>query len=62
MQIQFIFMREGERMFELVVIWEDGDKNIYPYESEELAKQGQRNMCMAFGRQIAWSGVRKGVK
>lgn len=48
-------------MYELIIIWEDGDKNIYKYNTEDEARKGERNMRMAFGNQISWSGVRKGV-
>jgi hypothetical protein len=45
-------------MYELVVIWETGEKNIYPYRTEADARTGERSMRMAFGNQIAWSGIR----
>lgn len=46
-------------MYELIIIWADGDKNAYPYQTEEEARQGERNMRMAFGNQVSWAGVRK---
>ncbi len=46
-------------MYELIIIWTDGDKNVYPYQTEEEARQGERNMRMAFGNQVSWAGVRK---
>lgn len=46
-------------MFELVVIWENGDKDIYPYETREAAEHGAENMRMALGNQIQWTGVRR---
>ena len=49
----------GENMYELIIIWADGDKNVYPYQTEEEARQGERNMRMAFGNQVSWAGVRK---
>lgn len=48
-------------MWELVVIWSTGEKNIYTYDTEEAAEQGARNMAMAMGNQISWSGVRRKV-
>lgn len=46
-------------MYELIIIWTDGSKNVYPYQTEEEARQGERNMRMAFGNQVSWVGVRK---
>lgn len=46
-------------MYELIIIWTDGDKNVYPYQTEEEARYGERNMRMAFGNQVSWAGVRK---
>lgn len=46
-------------MFELVVVWDDGSKNIYEYASEEEADQAGDNMKMALGNQIAWYGTRR---
>lgn len=47
--------------YELVVIWSDGNKDIFLYNSREEAEQGARNMRMACGNQIQWTGVRKAV-
>ena len=41
-------------MYELVIIWTAGDRNIY-----EDATQAGEHMRMAFGNQIEWLGVRK---
>lgn len=46
-------------MYELVIIWETGEKEVYPFKTEEQAEQGGRNMRKAFGKQIEWYGVRK---
>lgn len=44
--------------YELVVIWDTGEKQIYPCSTEAEAEQGGQNMKMAFGKQIAWYGTR----
>lgn len=51
-------------MFELVVIWDDGEdtKQVYEYTEEYLAKKAERDMRMVFGNQIKWIGVRKKVQ
>ena len=49
----------GENMYELIIIWTDGNKDVYPYQTEEEARHGERNMRMAFGNQVSWAGVRK---
>lgn len=46
-------------MWELVIIWGNGDKNVYRYRTEQDAVKGQKSMQMAFGGQIQWAGVRK---
>ena len=45
--------------YELVIIWDDDEKQVYEYGSREKAEQGGRNMMMAFGKQIAWYGTRE---
>lgn len=45
--------------YELVIIWFNGDKNIYTYESREAAEQAGAGMRVALGEQIAWYGVRR---
>ena len=46
-------------MFELVVIWETGEKEVYAYRTEERAERAQQEMKKVFGNQIAWTGTRK---
>lgn len=45
--------------YELVVIWEDGTKEIHEFQSVERAEEAGRNYKMAFGGQVAWYGVRR---
>lgn len=52
--------RKGAKMYELVIIWENGDKDVYEYESREKAEKiGRGYKELAFGDQVAWYGVRK---
>lgn len=44
--------------YELVIIWQDGTKDIYEYTNKEEAEQAGYNMRMALGYQITWWGVR----
>lgn len=46
-------------VWELVIIWDNGDKDIYKFRTEEEAVRGGKNLKMAFGNQIAWHGIRK---
>lgn len=46
-------------MYELIIIWEDGEKEIYAYRTEEKAEITGAEMKKAFGNQISWYGVRK---
>ena len=43
--------------YELIVIWESGEKQTYLYDTYEAAKQGERGMKMANGKQISWTGI-----
>lgn len=49
-------MRTGK--FELVIIWSNGDKEIWEYQMEEEAKEVEEGMYVAVGNQISWSCVR----
>lgn len=44
--------------YELVIIWATGGKDIYIYDSEEAAQDGQAGMMLALGKQISWSCIR----
>lgn len=46
-------------MFELVVVWDNGEKDVYEYATEEKAEQAGANMKMALGNQIRWYGSRR---
>ena len=46
-------------MYELVIAWETGDKDVYEYATQEAAEQAGRNMEMALGEQIRWYGTRR---
>ena len=43
--------------YELIVIWDDGDKETFVYDSRKQAEDAERNVLMAFGRQITWTGI-----
>lgn len=47
--------------YELVVVWYTGEKEIYEYDSETEAEQGEENMYLAFGRHQLWCCVRKKI-
>lgn len=48
--------------YELVVIWETGEKEIHEYRTEEEAREASNGYEMAFGHQVSWVGIRKVVK
>ena len=48
-------------MYELVIIWETGEKQIYSYDDRDRAYDAMDDYKMAFGNQIQWMGVRKKV-
>lgn len=45
-------------MYELVVIWYNGDKNIYTYDDRDEAEQAESNIRMAFGEQVSFTCIR----
>ena len=45
----------------LTIVWEDGSKADYRYNSESEAYSHERDMRMVFGNQISWSGVRREI-
>jgi hypothetical protein len=54
-------MKGAPIMFELVIIWETGEKEIYAYSTLERAERTGREMKKVFGNQINWYGTRKKV-
>lgn len=46
-------------MYELVIVWDSGETDIYTYDSKEAAEEGGESMKMALGNQIAWYGTRE---
>lgn len=45
--------------YELVIIWENGEKDIYKYDSEDRANRAGEEMKFCFGNQISWYGTRR---
>ena len=45
--------------YELVVIWETGEKEVHAYVTEKEAREAGNGYKMAFGNQISWMGIRK---
>ena len=45
--------------YELVVIWETGEKEVFEYDSEEKAQESCNGFKKIFGNQIAWTGTKK---
>lgn len=43
---------------ELVIKWETGETTIIDCESQEHAEQIEKGYKRAFGKQVAWSGIR----
>lgn len=44
--------------YELVIVWDNGDKDIYVYPTQQKAEEAEDGMRMALGNQISWSCVR----
>ena len=44
--------------YELIVIWETGEKEVHKYSNREDAEEAEKGFRMAFGNQISWTGIR----
>lgn len=42
---------------ELVIIWDDGEREVYDYQTTDEAEEAMEGMKMAFGEQISWMGI-----
>lgn len=51
---------EANDRFEMVIVWDTGEKEISGYRTETEAKQALSGMYMAFGRQV-WGCVRRKI-
>ena len=45
--------------YEVVIIWETGEKEIWTYATEEEAELSCKECKRVFGEQISWIGTRK---
>ena len=45
--------------YELVIIWETGEKEVHSYATEKEARTAGKGYKMAFGNQISWIGIRR---
>ena len=48
-------------MWELVIIWNGGDKDIEEFDRKEDAKRAQAEMWLNFCNQIEWTCVRRKI-
>lgn len=51
--------KEANMKYEVVIIWESGEKEIWTYDTEEEAELSSKECKMIFGEQITWIGIRK---
>lgn len=47
------------KAYELIVIWETGEKEVYAYATEEEAEAAGDGYKTVFGNQISWTGTRR---
>ena len=45
--------------WELVVVWDTGETDVYGYETETEARAAGAGMKMALGNQVEWYGIRE---
>ena len=44
--------------YELIVIWETGEREVFEYDSEKEAREACNDFRMIFGNQVTWAGTR----
>lgn len=49
-------------MYELVIIWSTGEKEVCRYDTESRAMEAGEGMQMAFGAQVSWWCVRRNME
>lgn len=49
-------------MYEMIVIWDNCDTDIYEYETEGEAIRASEGMKVALGNQLRWTGVRPKIE
>ena len=47
--------------YELIVIWETGEKEIFEYATEEEAQKACNDFRTIFDNQVTWAGIRKRI-
>ena len=45
--------------YEVVIVWETGDKEVHSYDTREQAEKIAQGYRTAFGNQVRWAGVRE---
>ena len=45
------------RKYELIVIWDTGEKTTEQYNTEAEAREIEDGFYRAFGKQIQWTGI-----
>lgn len=51
-----------EKDYILVVLYENGEKQTFGYDTYEQAQNGAANLWMACGNQIRWTGIMEPFK
>lgn len=51
--------RGNDMKYELVIIWDTGEKQTFGYDTEDKAKEIEAGYRIAFGNQIAFTCINK---
>ena len=46
-------------MYTLIIIWTDGPREEHSYNDRQTAEQVACGYKIAFGQQVAWTGIRR---
>ena len=50
-------IRIMSKVFRLIIIWSNGDRDEYDYPTREEAEEKEAGYHMVFGNQITWTGI-----
>jgi hypothetical protein len=54
-----VTVRVMEKVYRLIIIWYNGERDEYDYPTREEAEEVERGYHMEFGNQISWTGISK---
>lgn len=47
------------KRYNLIVVWDTGEKEVFPYETEEEAERAEKGYKTAFGNQVSFTCINR---